>query len=186
VIIVLFCLLIQMRSGQFFTGNNLVDIIRSFSIPVMFCVGELMVLISGGVDCSFPAIASMSMFVVCKYMENVTTNPLPFFIVAALIGLFTGKLSEGLMIGVVYIKIIMLVFIAVPILCALIGVSGLSAVLCNLVPSQPAFDGIMALSAGNTGAAIKDAGILSIHCVVWPALYVLLFTQRKKQGGYSI
>ena len=106
--------------------------------------------------------------------------------VAALIGLFTGKLSEGLMIGVVYIKIIMLVFIAVPILCALIGVSGLSAVLCNLVPSQPAFDGIMALSAGNTGAAIKDAGILSIHCVVWPALYVLIFTQRKKQGGYSI
>lgn len=106
--------------------------------------------------------------------------------VAALIGLFTGKLSEGLMIGVVYIKIIMLVFIAVPIVCALIGVSGLSAVLCNLVPSQPAFDGIMALSAGNTGAAIKDAGILSIHCVVWPALYVLLFTQWKKQGGYSI
>ena len=106
--------------------------------------------------------------------------------VAALIGLFTGKLSEGLMIGVVYIKIIMLVFIAVPILCALIGVSGLSAVLCNLVPSQPAFDGIMALSAGNTGAAIKDAGILSIHCVVWPALYVLIFTQRKKRAGYSL
>ena len=97
--------------------------------------------------------------------------------VAALIGLFIGKLSEGLMIGVVYIKIIMLVFIAVPILCALIGVSGLSAVLCNLVPSQPAFDGIMALSAGNTGAAIKDAGILSVHCVVWPALYV--FCVRK-------
>ena len=106
--------------------------------------------------------------------------------VAALIGLFIGKLSEGLMIGVVYIKIVMLVFIAVPIVCALIGVSGPSAVLCNLVPSQPAFDGIMALSAGNTGAAIKDAGILSIHCVVWPALYVLIFTQRKKQAGYSI
>ena len=106
--------------------------------------------------------------------------------VAALIGLFIGKLSEGLMIGVVYIKIVMLVFIAVPIVCALIGVSGPLAVLCNLVPSQPAFDGIMALSAGNTGAAIKDAGILSIHCVVWPALYVLIFTQRKKQAGYSI
>ena len=106
--------------------------------------------------------------------------------VAALIGLFIGKLSEGLMIGVVYIKIVMLVFIAVPIVCALIGVSGLSAVLCNLVPSQPAFDGIMALSAGNTGAAIKDAGILSIHCVVWPALYVLIFTQRKKRAGYSL
>jgi hypothetical protein len=97
--------------------------------------------------------------------------------VAALIGLFTGRFSEGLMVGVVYIKIIMLVFIAVPIVCALIGVSGPLAVLCNLVPSQPAFDGIMALSAGNTGAAIKDAGILSVHCVVWPALYV--FCVRK-------
>ena len=106
--------------------------------------------------------------------------------VAALIGLFIGKLSEGLMIGVVYIKIVMLVFIAVPIVCALIGVSGPLAVLCNLIPSQPAFDGIMALSAGNTGAAIKDAGILSIHCVVWPALYVLIFTQRKKRAGYSL
>ena len=98
VIIVLFCLLIQLRSGQFFTGNNLVDIIRSFSIPVMFCVGELMVLISGGVDCSFPAIASLSMFVVCKYMENVTTSPLPFFLVAALIGLVFGILN-GVIIG---------------------------------------------------------------------------------------
>jgi len=106
--------------------------------------------------------------------------------VAALIGLFIGKLSEGLMIGVVYIKIVMLVFIAVPIVCALIGVSGPLAVLCNLVPSQPAFDGTMALSAGNTGAAIKDAGILSIHCVVWPALYVLIFTQRKRRAGYSL
>ncbi len=102
--------------------------------------------------------------------------------VAALIGLFIGKLSEGLMIGVVYIKIIMLVFIAVPIVCALIGVSGLLAVICNIVPSQPAFDGIMALSAGNMGTAIKDIGILAIHCVVWFTLYVLISTRRKKQA----
>lgn len=102
--------------------------------------------------------------------------------VAAMIGLFIGKLSEGLMIGVVYIKIIMLVFIAVPIVCALIGVSGPLAVICNIVPSQSAFDGIMALSAGNTGTAIKDTGILAIHCVAWFTLYVLISTRRKKQA----
>ncbi len=56
--------------------------------------------------------------------------------VAALIGLFIGKLSEGLMIGVVYIKIVMLVFIAVPIVCALIGVSGPLAIICNIIPSR--------------------------------------------------
>ena len=55
VIILAFCLLVQVRSGQFFTGNNIVDLLRSMTIPMMFCVGEMMVLISGGVDCSFPA-----------------------------------------------------------------------------------------------------------------------------------
>lgn len=94
--------------------------------------------------------------------------------VAALIGLFIGKFSEGLMIGVVYIKIVMLLFLAVPIVCALIGVSGLLAVICNIVPSQPAFEGIMALSNGNMGTAMKDTGILAIHCIAWFALYVLL------------
>ena len=101
---------------------------------------------------------------------------------AALIGLFIGKLSEGLMIGVVYIKITMLVFIAVPIVCALVGVSGPLAVICNIVPSHPAFDGIMALSARSIGTAIKDVGILAIHCVSWFALYVLISTQREKQS----
>ena len=101
--------------------------------------------------------------------------------VAALIGLFIGKLSEGLMIGVVYIKIVMLLFIAVPIVCALIGVSGPLAVICNLVPSRPAFDGIIALSAVDMGTAGKNVGILAIHCIAWFALYVLISTQRKRQ-----
>ncbi len=102
--------------------------------------------------------------------------------VAALIGLFIGRLSGGLMVGVVYVKIVMLLFLAVPVVCALIEVSGPLVVICNIVPSHPAFDGIMALSAGNVGTATKDVGILAIHCVAWFALYVLISTQHKKQA----
>ncbi len=102
--------------------------------------------------------------------------------VAALVGLFIGRFCEDLMIGVVYIKIVMLVFLAVPILCALTGVSGALAVVCSIVPSQPAFEGIMALSDGSMGTAMRDAGILVIHCIAWFALYVLLSAQRKKQS----
>jgi len=80
---------------------------------------------------------------------------------------------------VVYIKIIMLVFIAVPIVCALIGVSGPPALLCNLVPSQPAFEGMMALSAGDMGTAARDTGILAVHCAAWFALYGLLTARRR-------
>ena len=101
--------------------------------------------------------------------------------VAALIGLFIGKLSENLMIGVVYIKIVMLLFIAVPIVCALIGVSGPLAIVCNIVPSQPAFEGIMGVSSENMGIAIKDVGVLAIHCITWSTLYVLISTQRKRK-----
>ena len=103
--------------------------------------------------------------------------------VAALLGLFVGKVSDGLMIGVVYIKIVMLLFIAVPLVCALIGVSGPMAAVCNIVPSQPAFDGIMALSAGNAGAAAKDVGILAVHCIIWFALYVLISARHKGQAA---
>ena len=81
-----------------------------------------------------------------------------------------------------YSRNLMLLFLAVPLVCALIGVSGPLAVVCNIVPSQPAFDGIMALSAGSTKTALKDIGILAVHCIAWFALYVLLATWRKKQS----
>ena len=81
-----------------------------------------------------------------------------------------------------YSRNLMLLFLAVPLVCALIGVSGPLAVVRNIVPSQPAFDGIMALSAGSTKTALKDIGILAVHCIAWFALYVLLATWRKKQS----
>ena len=88
-----FCILVQLRSGQFFTNNNIVDLLRSMTIPMMFCVGEMMVLISGGVDCSFPAIASLSMYFVCTRMDGMFGNPLPYFLVAILLGLMMGALN---------------------------------------------------------------------------------------------
>ena len=101
--------------------------------------------------------------------------------VAAMIGLFIGRFSESLMVGVVYIKIVMLLFIAVPIVCVLVGVSGPLAVICNLVPSQPAFDGIMALSDGHIGTALRDVGILAAHGIVWFAAYILISAHRKSK-----
>lgn len=93
IILVLFCALVEVRSGQFLSGNNIVDLLRSLTIPTMFCIGEMMVLISGGVDCSFPAIASLSMYFVCTKMDGMFDNPLPYFLVAMLLGLAMGALN---------------------------------------------------------------------------------------------
>jgi simple sugar transport system permease protein len=97
-VIVLFCFFVEARSGQFFTGNNIVDLVRSFTIPVMFCIGEMMVLISGDTDVSFPAIASMSMFISCYQFGKTVSNPIIFFIVAMMIGTLIGTFN-GLIIS---------------------------------------------------------------------------------------
>ncbi len=101
--------------------------------------------------------------------------------VAALTGLFIGRASSGLMSGVVYIKIVILLFIAVPILSFLVGISQplLSAV-CYIVPSQAAFEGIMDLSAGSGTAAVKDIFILFVHCIGWFLLYIGLSVHQRK------
>lgn len=92
----LLCLLIEMRSGQFLTGNNLVDLVRALIVPAMFCVGEMLVLISGGVDVSFPAIASMAMFIVCRYLPDMPVAA--HLLAGAVLGLAMGAVN-GYLVG---------------------------------------------------------------------------------------
>ncbi len=103
--------------------------------------------------------------------------------VAALIGLFIGRTSNELMVGVVYIKIVMLLFMAVPIASFLVGVSNpFIRAICYLVPSQATFEGIMDLVNGGTGIIGKDIAILAVHCVVWFLLYLLISKRQKKHA----
>lgn len=100
--------------------------------------------------------------------------------IAALIGLFVGKFSESLMVGVVYIKIIMIIFMAVPLVSYLLGASGLASALCYLVPSSAAFNGIMNLAASDNIMIAKDMFILMAHCISWFLLYLTICKWRKK------
>ena len=92
--------------------------------------------------------------------------------VAALIGMFIGKFSESLMVGVVYIKIVLIVFIAVPLLSYLLGADGLALIVCYLIPSNATFEGIMSLANGTEQMIIKDIFILMAHSFVWFLLYL--------------
>lgn len=62
--------------------------------------------------------------------------------VSALIGLFIGKFSENLMVGVVYVKIVIIVFMAIPLLSFLLGENGLVLTLCYFVSSNVTFEGL--------------------------------------------
>lgn len=98
--IVVLCLLIQFKSGQFFTGNNLIDIARSLIIPGILTMGLMMEIISGGIDISFPAIAMLSMYSTIKILIAVDYNGPVFiaFAISAIFGLLMG-LANGVLIS---------------------------------------------------------------------------------------
>ncbi len=110
---------------------------------------------------------------------------IPSAFIAALIGLFIGKFSESLMSGVVYIKIIMIIFMAVPLVSYLLGTDGLISTLCYFVPSSASFEGIMNLAAGEqpvvTSVIAKDMLILTAHCIIWFLLYLSISKWQKRR-----
>lgn len=65
------CAVIQIRSGQFFTPNNLVDLASALIVPGLFAIGAFMVIISGGIDVSFPALASLSVYATTKFLLDI-------------------------------------------------------------------------------------------------------------------
>lgn len=90
------CLLIEVRSHQFFTPNNIVDLLSALVVPGIFAIGEFMVIVSGGFDVSFPALASLTGFAVTKLLLNMNYQGgiwLPLLLtlaIGALLGAFNG------------------------------------------------------------------------------------------------
>ncbi len=93
--IVMLSLLIQARSGQFFTGNNLVDLARAIIIPGLLSIGCMMVIVSGGIDVSFTAIASLAMYVTDKILlkSDYSGNVILAYAMSGGFGLILGALN---------------------------------------------------------------------------------------------
>ena len=94
IIIVLACI-IQVISGQFFTSNNLVDLLRSMIVPGMMAAGLFMVIVSGNIDVSFPYTAMFCMFAVTKWFSVIDYQGPVFlaFLIAGVIGMVLGLLN---------------------------------------------------------------------------------------------
>lgn len=93
--IVVFSVIITVINPSFFTLENLFDLLKSYSLMGTFAIGMLFVLISGGIDISFTAIATITGYTVAvlllKYGENL--NILSVFMVAGGIGILLGLLN---------------------------------------------------------------------------------------------
>ena len=64
-------------------------------VTLCFAVCEMLVIISGGIDVSFPAIACAALFIPIKIMTDADLDSVPLaFGMAILIGLIFGRLTR--------------------------------------------------------------------------------------------
>ena len=94
-IIIVFALIIEAKSGLFFTNNNLVDRLRSMIVPSIYALCALLAFVSTGPDVSFPLIGALSSYLAIVITEGLGLAGAPW-IVSFLIGTFFGCLMGAL------------------------------------------------------------------------------------------
>ncbi|WP_313370572.1 ABC transporter permease, partial [Sedimentibacter sp.] len=126
------------------------------------------------------ALAAILTAFTCMRVEAGHIFPLLLIIIlsafiAALAGLFIGHFANGLMGGITYIKIVMILFIAPPILFYLVVPAGSALrLLSYLLPSSATFYGLMDMLNGQ----VQNIGIsiiaLLTHCIIWLLLFFIV------------
>ena len=96
-VLVVMMILIQIRSGgQLFQPNTIVTILRSMCVDGMFAMVCLIVMVSGGFDLSFPAVAALAYSLsttLCLNNGWCQANPIAGFVLAILIGAVLGMFN---------------------------------------------------------------------------------------------
>ncbi len=64
------CLIIGLSNPVFFTVGNLFDLLRSSIVMGIFAMGVLIVIVSGGIDVSFTAIAVFALYATTRILKE--------------------------------------------------------------------------------------------------------------------
>src|SRR5512147_12842 len=90
VLIIAYCLIVNSINPTFLSLENVFDVLKSSSIMGTMALGVFVVMLSGGMDISFTAIATVSMFVTVKILLAFTGNLAAAFGLAGVIGMLMG------------------------------------------------------------------------------------------------
>lgn len=97
-ILIIYCLFVGLMNPSFFSVDVIFDILKSGTGMTILAMGCLVVMISGGIDVSFTAIAISAGYLSIKLLISLGLNNIFIgFLIAALIGIFLG-LINGLII----------------------------------------------------------------------------------------
>jgi simple sugar transport system permease protein len=90
-IIVVYIAVVSIKNPLFFTPETLFDMLRSGSGTMLLALGVLMVLVSGGIDVSFPAVAVVSSYLAVVTLDRTGIDNIWFaFAISIAIGTVLG------------------------------------------------------------------------------------------------
>jgi simple sugar transport system permease protein len=116
-IIIGLAVLIGLVNPAFNSLSTVVNLSRTMLVTLIFAMCEMMVIVSGGIDVSFPAIACLAMIATGNIMLKNQIDNIPVaFIMGALIGASLGALNA-----------ILIAIIKMPPLIATLGVSSMTS-----------------------------------------------------------
>lgn len=93
-VIVLYSIFVTIKNPAFFSMETLFDLIRTSSASMIVAIGLLVVMISGGIDVSFMAVALFGSYTTINLMIALGINSLVFaFGFSALLGLLLGLVN---------------------------------------------------------------------------------------------
>ena len=92
-IILIMAVFFSRLSPGFLTLGNMADLLENYSVMAIMAAGLLVVLISGGIDISFEAIAAVSQFLVAMILVNFGGNWFTAFALAGLFGALLGVVN---------------------------------------------------------------------------------------------
>jgi len=96
VLMVVYSIIVHSISRSFLTVENMFDILKSSSIMGVMAIGVFIVMLSGGIDISFPAIATVSMYVTVRILERFSGNIFFAFAMASAFGIMFGSVNAVL------------------------------------------------------------------------------------------
>lgn len=93
VVVILMIVLAAATGGKSIKPNNIIDMLTSYSAYGVIAAGCLFVIISGGIDISFMAVAAVAQYLMALYMLNVGGNFVMIYIISIVAGAGLGLIN---------------------------------------------------------------------------------------------
>ncbi|MFH8132939.1 ABC transporter permease [Pantoea osteomyelitidis] len=106
-VLLAFILFFSLASDQFFTLQNLLDLAESYAVTGIFALGLFVVLVTGGIDISFAAVASVVQYLIASlFVQFQFDNALLSILLAIACGTLFGVINALLITSLRVVSII--------------------------------------------------------------------------------